>query len=426
MGMQVIRSLWNERRFLLKGTLGCLLISTLFALLLPKRYESTARLITPGGMDSSALFIGLLQSRTLQDRLIERFELKEVYRDRTWEDARIDLEKHSKITADDKNGIITVRVWDVNPDRAAALVQGRMDELNLLVTRLVETSEHSERVFLENWLVQVWQDLESAQKELSKYASNNLLSGMDGQEQVIIQTLGQVQQKLIVDQGELEDRESMYLDGSAQDRATQPDMPARDNVMIKVVIDVQGKMIADQADLESLKERYTAANIQVRSTQAKVSQLRWELAKLVGKSIPSASARQNPRSLFPSLHQLPMIGNGYADLFRAVAVDEARFDTLAQEDELAKVREVRNTPGIAILDPPDVPENKSWPLRLWIIFLSTFGSLSLAVTWIFGTVWWQRWPEDGKLFAIEVFQTVGAYFRLGVKKRGSVGRVGKW
>jgi hypothetical protein len=75
-----------------------------------------------------------------------------------------------------------------------------------------------------------------------------------------------------------------------------------------------------------------------------------------------------------------------------------------------------------------VPENKSWSPRLWIIFTSTVGSFSLAVAWIFGTVTWQQWPEDAqKLFAIEVFQTIGAYFDLGVKdhwrfRRGGNGK----
>ena len=412
------QSLWNERRFLLKITLGSLLISTVIAIVLPKRYESKARLITPGVMNSSALYIGLLQSRNLQDRLIERFDLRKVYRDRAWEDARKDLERHSKITADGKSGIVTIRVWDSNSDRAAALVQGRMDELNLLVMRLDATSAHRERVLLENRLVQVRQDLESAQEELSKYASNNLISDMVSQEQVMIKVLGEKHGELIVEQRELDSQDSIYTDESVQDRATQPNMEAQDSVILNVVSDVQRKLIAGQADLESLKESYTAANTRVRTTQAKVGQLQRELAELVGQSNPPATAKQNPQSLLPSLRQLPMVGTGYADLYRPVAVDEAVFDTLTQEDELAKVAEVRNIPRIAILDPPDVPENKAWPLRLWIIFPSTIGTFSLAVAWIIGTVWWQRRPEDEqKLFAIEVFQTIRAYFQLGIRKR---------
>jgi capsule polysaccharide export protein KpsE/RkpR len=415
------QSLWNERRFLLISTIGSLLISTLFALLLPKRFESTARLITPGIIDSSALFLSLLQSRTVQDRLIERFDLRKVYWDRNWEDARIDLEKHSQISADRKNGIITIREWDGNPDRVAGLVQGRIDELNQLVIRLDATSAHRERVVLENRLVRVRQDLESAQKELSKYAGDNLLGDMGGQEQVMIKALGEKLGKLIVEQGEPEGQDSSFPDEGTQDSATLPNMEAGDSVMIKAATDVQRKLIADQADLESLRESYTAANTRVRATQAEVNQLQRELAKLVGKSNPPNPAKQDARPLLPSLRQLPSIGTGYADLYRAVAINEAVFDTLTQEDELAKVAEMRNTTGVKILDPPGVPENRSWPLRRWFIFLSTVSSFSLAVAWIFGTACWQQRPEDAqKLFAVEVFQSIGAYFQLGRKKRLSI------
>jgi capsule polysaccharide export protein KpsE/RkpR len=294
-------------------------------------------------MDSSALYMGLLQSRTVQDRLIERFDLRKVYWDRNLEDARKDLEKHSKTTADRKNGIITIRVWDRSPDRATALVQCRIDELNLLVTRLDAISAHRERVVLDNKLVQIRQDLESAQAELSKYASNNLLGNVGGQEEVMIKALGKDLWKLIVEQGELEAEDSIYADETTQD-STQPDMEARDRVVIKGVTDVQGKLIADQADLESLKESYTPANTQVRATQAEVSQLQKELAKLVGKSDPPTPAKRDPRPLFPSLRQLPLIGIAYADLYRAVSIDEVVLDSLTQEDEFAKVAEVRNTP----------------------------------------------------------------------------------
>src|SRR5580692_11195907 len=190
MEVLLTQSVWNERRFLLKCTVGGVLFSTLFALLLPTKYESTARLITRGVSNSGALCIALLQSRNLQDRLIKRFDLRTVYRDPNWADARIDLEKHSEIAADGKNGIITIGMWDEDPDRAGDLVQGRMDGLNLLVMRMDSNSAHRERVVLENRLAGVQQDLKSKQVELSNYASNNLLAGMDSQEQEMINALG--------------------------------------------------------------------------------------------------------------------------------------------------------------------------------------------------------------------------------------------
>jgi uncharacterized protein involved in exopolysaccharide biosynthesis len=89
-----------------------------------------------------------------------------------------------------------------------------------------------------------------------------------------------------------------------------------------------------------------------------------------------------------------MVGAGYANLNRSLPIDEAVFDKLTQEDELAKVVEMRNTSSIKTLDPPEVPENRTRPLRLWIIFLSTVGSFSLAVAWICGAVCWHQWTED--------------------------------
>jgi uncharacterized protein involved in exopolysaccharide biosynthesis len=418
MGALLTRSLWNERRFLLEITLGSLLYSTLIAMVLPERYESEARFITPGVMDSSALYIGLLQSRTVQDRLIERFDLRKIYGDRLWEDARKDLEKHSEIAADRKNGIITIRAWDGDPERAALLVQGRMEELNLFIQRMDASSAHSERVFLEARLVKARQDLESAQNDLSKYASDNLIGDMDGQERVITNTLGKDEGKLTVDQEEFVGQDSIYADEGAQDRATQSRTESQDSSILNFASGIQRKLTADQAALAGLKESYTAANIQVRASQAGVAQLQRELAKLVGKSNPPTPAKQFPRSLLPSLRQIPAVEAGYADALRPAAVEEAVFDALTQENERAKMAEVRNTGTIRVLDPPSMSENKSWPFRLWVIFLITISFFSLAVAWIFGTMRWQRWPEDPqKMFAIEAFQTVGTYFHVGTKKR---------
>ena len=90
------------------------------ALLIPSRYEATTQLMPPDGQSSSgmamltalagrsgglggvagdllgvknsgALFVGILESRTVQDRLIEQFELRRVYRAGKMEDARAEL-----------------------------------------------------------------------------------------------------------------------------------------------------------------------------------------------------------------------------------------------------------------------------------------------------------------------------------------------
>lgn len=390
----------------------------LIAIVLPERYESEARFLTPGTKDSSALYVGLLKSHIVQDRLIERFDLKKVYRDPLLEDARKDLENHSAIAADGKYGIITIRAWDRDPDRAALLVQGGMDGLNLFIHRMDASSAHRERVFLEARLVKVRQDLESTQKELSKYASNNLIADLDSQERVITNALGNDEGKLIVDQEEFVGQDSIYTDETARDRAAQSILERQDSSILNFASGIQKKLIDDRVVLAGLKESCTAANTEVRASQARVGQLQRELEKLVGKSNLPTPPNQVPLSLLPSLGQLPVVEAGYADAVRPAATEELVFDALTQENELAKMAEVRNTLTIQVLDPPGMAENKSWPFRLWVIFLSAISFFSLAVAWVSGTVRWQNWPENPqKMLAVEVFQTMGVYFHLGTKKR---------
>src|SRR5207253_2021956 len=86
------------------------------------------------GLKSSGdLFVGILQSRTVEDRLVQRFDLKKVYGAGLGEDARKRLSENTSISADRKSGIITIAVTDRNPQRAQGVAQAYVGELNRLV-----------------------------------------------------------------------------------------------------------------------------------------------------------------------------------------------------------------------------------------------------------------------------------------------------
>src|SRR5271154_551949 len=119
-----VRLLWEARKLLLitmlLGGLGSLGI----ALLIPARYEATTQLMPPEGQsgsgmamlsalagraggfggaagdllgvkNSGALFVGILESRTVQDRLIAQFDLKRLYNTAKMEDTRAVLAVHA-------------------------------------------------------------------------------------------------------------------------------------------------------------------------------------------------------------------------------------------------------------------------------------------------------------------------------------------
>jgi uncharacterized protein involved in exopolysaccharide biosynthesis len=376
------RLLWMNRRFIFRSTVAGLLLSMLTAFLIPKRFQSTARLMPPdqgssgmgmammaaasgnigsqlgsglgamagdllGFKDSSDLFIGIMQSRTVLDDVINKFNLKNVYSVRRMEDARDDLGKYTNVFADRKSGIITIEVVDKSPTRAAAMAGEYINELNQVVTLLNTSSAHRERMFLEDRLTQVKQDLETAEQNFSLFATKN----------------------------------------------TALDIPAQGKAMIEAAATLEGQLIAAQTELEGLKQVYADGNVRVRSTQARVNELQRQIEKSLGSNSgdPGNGNGQNRKSLYPSIRELPALGVGYADLYRNTKIQEAVFQTLTQQYELAKVQEAKETPSVKVLDPPDVPEKKFYPPRL-IMIMTLGGTLAMlgSVLWIFGKKAWDQ------------------------------------
>lgn len=405
-GVAKLRLLWAHRRLLWRAAAVGLIVSTAVAFLIPKRFQSTTRLMPPDPSDSGmmmmaalagrtagsnfaglagdllglrstgTLFIGILRSRTAEDDLINKFDLRKTYWHSRWEDTRTELENYTDISEDRKTGIISISVTDKSPQRAAAMAQEYVNELNRVITELNTSSAHRERVFLEERLGQVKQDLETAEKDFSVFASKN----------------------------------------------TAIDIKEQGKAMIDAAAEVEGEMIAAQTELESLKQIYTDNNVRVRAMQAKVNELKRQLQKIsgtaqAGNDAPGPGEGQagsngsKDQAPYPSIRQLPILGVNYADLYRRTRVQEAVFETLTQQYELAKVQEAKETPSVKVLDPPDIPEKKSSPHRLWIMLAGMLLSFCGAAVWVLGgTRWEQLGPDDpGKVLALEVYEAVKSH-----------------
>jgi hypothetical protein len=106
-------------------------------------------------------------------------------------------------------------------------------------------------------------------------------------------------------------------------------------------------------------------------------------------------------------------------------VQEAVFETLTKQFELAKVEEARETPSVKVLDRADVPERKSYPPRTLIVVLGTGLLCFLGCVRILTYARWQEVdPRDpGKKLVVEIFQTVQTRVR-GIANR--VGHKSRW
>ena len=378
--------LWRHRRFILRSTLVGALVSLPVVFLIPKRYESTARIMPPESSGSSAalfaalagrgggelgslgsiaasllgvrttgpLFVDLLRSATVSDALIERFQLQQAYGKRYRVDTAKKLARRTAIAEDKKSGVISVTVEDSDPDRARDLAQAYLDELNLLVNRTNTSSARQERAFIEHRLQGAESELERAQRELSEFSSTH-----------------------------------STIDIKEQTRAT-----------VDAAAKLQAQAIVEQTELDSLRQIYGDENVRVRAARARIAGLKNQLEALGGTSEPLQAdgtiSAENSTPLsrigaeYPPLRQLPRLAVPYADIYRHVRVHEAVYEMLTQQYELARIQEAKDVPVIRVIDAPGIPEKKSFPPRTVLCLVLTLLTMLSAAGWVLIRQYWSE------------------------------------
>ncbi|GAC1617535.1 MAG: hypothetical protein NVS9B13_04360 [Candidatus Acidiferrum sp.] len=390
-----LRLLWVSRRSLGKVMATGLALGLAIAFLLPVRYQSSVQLMPPdnqqnlsmpllaaigqrgeGGLgmlagdalgikSSGALFVGVLRSRTVEDRLVEKFSLKKVYGARLGEQARSVLQANTDISEDRKSGIIAISVQDGNAKRATLMAQAYVEELNHLVVELSTSAAHRERVFLEERLITIKENLDQASREFSQFASKNAA-----------------------------------IDIKEQSRA-----------MVESAAVLQGQWIAAESELRGLEAIYTANNVRVRALQARIAELREQIQKMNGTEKEESSGEAGHSRLdYPSLRTLPLLGVTYTDLYRRTRIEETVYETLTQQYELAKVEEAKETPSVKVLDSASIPERKIFPPRMVVVCLCVAMAFLTGVAGVITRDMWGKAAADnpGKVFAMEVFFSMNA------------------
>jgi uncharacterized protein involved in exopolysaccharide biosynthesis len=117
-------------------------------------------------------YVALMQTTTVEDRLIERFKLMEVYEAKFKIDARKALELNTRISVGKKDGLLTVEVDDADPQRAADMANAYVDELRRLTSNLAMTEAQQRRAFFEKQLAETKAKLADAQRALQAAGIN--------------------------------------------------------------------------------------------------------------------------------------------------------------------------------------------------------------------------------------------------------------
>lgn len=173
-------------------------VALVVSLLLPKWYSAKAVLLPPAEEESafslsqllprglgglklpgaptlSDVFISVLKSRSVGDRLVTRFDLVRRYHQRDSEKALQELQSHTKLSLGDE-GTIAISVEDRDPKTAAQMANAYIEELDNF-NRLTRTSTaRRTREFVEERLAVVARDLAAAENNLSGYQQKKNLA----------------------------------------------------------------------------------------------------------------------------------------------------------------------------------------------------------------------------------------------------------
>jgi uncharacterized protein involved in exopolysaccharide biosynthesis len=298
-------------------------------------------------------------SNSVEDELIRKFDLRAVYGTKRWESARKRLESNTNITEDRKDGIITIRVRDHDRARAQQMSRAYIQSLDHRMMQVSTSSARREREFLETRLQAVKTDLDAAARDLSQFSSKN----------------------------------------------TAIDLPQQGKALVEAAAMVQGELIAAESELKGLRQMYGPEHVRVRGVEARIAELKRQLQNLGGTDDQLANDKAD--TFYPPIRKLPLLAVTYADLFRRTKIQEAIFETLTKQYELAKVQEVKETPTVRVLDEPTYPEWKVSPPRLLIMLSGAFLGFGIGIGAVVGrTAWHAAEPTHPKKIAAS--ETVAA------------------
>jgi uncharacterized protein involved in exopolysaccharide biosynthesis len=330
-----------------------LLLGVALSLLLPVKYTATTKIMTPqqtqstaammmsqlagpasGLMSSSAgaalglrnpndIYIGILNSRTIADGIIQQFDLKDVYRVRDLEAARKKLADVTSIAAE-KSGMIAISVTDRDRTRSAQLASAYTEHLRSLSKNLAFTEASQRRLFYEEQL---------------KTAKDNVVSA------------------------EYQLRQVQSLKG-----VIQPD--AQSKAMIMEMAELDAQIAAKQVELQARRSFSTEHNPDVQLLESQLASMRQEKAKL---------ERQPPVPGNTTMGLQDLAGSSldYLNAAHELQYRQTLFDLLIRQYDGARLDEAKDAAIIQIVDAPVPPERRSSPRRTLIALLFTaLGALS--------------------------------------------------
>jgi uncharacterized protein involved in exopolysaccharide biosynthesis len=324
------------------------LVAAAISLALPEVYRSGTKLLPPQQPQSGAaallsqisgvagaaagaagiknpndLYIGMIKSRTVADRIISRFNLNQVYNTNSLEKARAKLDANTFVTSG-KDGLITIEVEDESRARVAQLANAYTEELIRLTGTFAVTEAGQRRMFYERQLEQAKNHLAESEAALKGRLDTHGVVSVDASSRAIVETISRL----------------------------------------------RAQVSAKEIEINSMSAFVTANNPDYLRAEQELVSLRGELAKLENGR-PNGATDEEAGKDNEGLKSIKLL--------RDVKYYEMLYELLAKQYEIARLDESKDSSLIQVLDKAMEPERRFKPKRAIIVISTTFVSLLLAI-----------------------------------------------
>lgn len=349
----------RRRRLIVRLTVGLTLIAVAVSFLLPNKYTATTAILPPqqGGSTGATLMaqlsglgsvaslaggalglknpndlqVALLKSQTVEDAMIDRFHLMDLYRAKRRSDARLKLEKRVEIENGAKDGLIRISVTDRDPRRAADMANGYVEEFKKFSSTLAVTEASQRRLFFEQQLSQAKDNLASAEEDLKRTEQKTGVLQLDSQDRALIESVAQL----------------------------------------------RAQIAAKEVQIRAMQSFAAGENPDLAMAEQELQGLKAEEAKMGATPSGASDAPLIPKGV------MQQSGLEYVRKLRDVKYFETIFDLLARQYEAAKVDEARQGAVVQVVDPALVPDHHSSPKRTLIVLGAVVLGILLGVVWAF-------------------------------------------
>jgi uncharacterized protein involved in exopolysaccharide biosynthesis len=332
----------------------CTATGIALALLLPVRFTAEITILPPqqqnssmtsalasqlGGLSSMAelaggslglknkndMYVSMFKSHIVEDALIQRFNLQAEYHKKLLSDTRKVFEKRTSVDGGAKDGLIHISVEDHNPQRAAQIANGYVDQFRTLSQHLAIGEAAQRRLFLEAQVTQSKQHLADAEEAMKNTQQKTGLIELNSQARALIES-------------------ASYL---------------------------RAQIAAKQVQIQGMKAYATDQNPGVAQAEQELAGLKAQMQSLTGS--------QDTDGMIIPKGQVTEAGLEYVRKLRDVKYYEAEFALLAKQLEIARLDEAREGSMVQVVDPAFTPDKRSFPHRTLIVAAAAAAGLFLGI-----------------------------------------------